>query len=416
MGYARHTFNELRDGARIEWDRNTSKFKNWAIGNTDTTGLDASAREMSKIIVQQFGTLSFREDGGMAKLMATMGGNFDTNADDLRTVADTAIEAIAKVDKKTGGHAASKASNLKQRAKNSDAGQWTSQNKAALKRKVEDAMRPVKRALEETWLSNNSDWLKFAVAEASQLLAFAGGQAVAIATEAIEKAAPGLGYASDGLQIGTGVWQSMQNSYYWYKFEKRRSDYAVLNGAPQLIIKALERHYATRVGGGAFKAALGSTSIVTRAVFDGGGFGTGGIIGLVVGVVTAIGHFLDGLLERLFLRFAFKQAKDASEAQDTIYNDYDKFCSWFQNWLVVSPVLSALALKISYTNEHKYDFIKHTGNSTDAQAYEESNVMYMDKLRTHATRYLNQHRDEYTIKFVSSDGEVGSVLTGAYAA
>ena len=83
MGQFQRGIGELRQGTRIEWDRNKRKFTNGAIGKTNTTGLNASATGMSKTIVELFGSLNTQESGTIAAMVGKMGGNFDTNAEDL---------------------------------------------------------------------------------------------------------------------------------------------------------------------------------------------------------------------------------------------------------------------------------------------------------------------------------------------
>jgi len=187
----------------------------------------------------------------------------------------------------------------------------------------------------------------------------------------------------------------IRNGYHWFKLEKRRAEYNTVNGAPQLIIKALERHYATRIGGGGMKVALGTTTIGLRAGLDGGGFGTGAIAGLVISSVTALGQMLDRVPERIFLRRVFSQAKKFNKQGSKLRDDYDAFCYWFQGWLLASPVLAALVLHVNYAQgDHALDFMSISGGNR-------SEITHMGKLRKHATRYLLQHRDEYSPAFDS---------------
>lgn len=252
-----------------------------------------------------------------------------------------------------------------------------------------------------------SEWLKELLGEGGELISFVVGQAVTLIAKTAADAAPAVGYVSDGLNIFTGLMRTAKNSYQLGCLEHRIKDYTVVNGVPQLIVGALERHYLARAGSGAVKAGKGVLTAGLRGGLDAGGFGTGAIAGFVISAVDSIVHLIDRVLERIALRTVLKTAYNARHSHThSLRRDYQAFGSWFKGALVFSPVLAAVVLHSCYY-DRPTEFLTVGGSAR-------SEVLGMGSLAKHAGRYLQQHRDEYAVEFYSTHEKATGQLKAAY--
>lgn len=401
---ARAFGQEVKSVAAFEWNGFKSSLghlKTSVFGNTDLDNASEAEKAHAAEIVRTLGHVRWKETYSLLGMTLEAGDSFSF---DRSAMFDLAGEAIDVAYEKTGGKGwvESRKEDLKTR--------WAS-HKAANPEKwyvvAKEMIDGLVEGAKKIWLSKVSVWIQGAVSQFMRFLTVLSGQLVQFFAEFLGKASPALGYVADGFQIVSGLKDIIKNAYYWYKLEKRSVQYKVHNGAPSLILKALERHYATRIGSGSKNAGLGITTVSLRVTLDGGGMGSGAVAGLVIGLLTATAALIDRVAERIFLGCAISAAKEASTTNGTIKTDYAAFCNWFRNWLVVSPVLAALVLHLNYETANAGLFLRHTGATG-------SEVEDMAKLRTHAKRYLNQHMDEYNLKFRSDDEAVNNKLLMAY--
>ncbi len=386
----------------------TSDVRNWAFGNVDISGYAAdskggNASDHAGKIISVLGQVRLRETWSVSSAVKNLSGQYGVNIDDLQEVVSGAIETSAKGVKK-GIKAADISSTVRQKA-------------AELTQGAKDLVAAIRQWVRDLW-QKCIDWLgenvrKYAnvigvavAKEVMELLGFITASIADIVATSVAAAAPAVGYVSDGLSMATGLWSSAKNSWAFGKMEYHRNHFEVFNGAPSLIVKALERHYATRVASGLFKAGKGMASTAIRATGD-SAFGAGAIAGLVIGCVDAVYHFADRCIERIFLNCTLSTAKKAHQSDyKSLTTDYGAFNRWFSGQLMLSPVLAAVVLRAVY-HDNADGFVEATSTPTSAKKQ-------LKRLEKHAGAYLQQHRSEYWVEFASDDPVIKQHLRKGY--
>ena len=123
---------------------------------------------------------------------------------------------------------------------------------------------------------------------------------------------------------------------------------------------------------------------------------------------------VDFFVQRALLDKVLKRAKKEwhnRTANGSLVSDHKMFSEWFQNAVVTTPIVAALVMGSGFVG-HPTKFAQLLTPKLDAvsQGEYDKAVVYIDKLKSLSTKYVQEYVGSYKIDFSSTDGVVNARL------
>ena len=234
--------------------------------------------------------------------------------------------------------------------------------------------------------------------------------AVSALVGSLSSVIPGWGYVQSAGDLYSGVKQAvMQSKEFIVNLWGRRGVH-LLDGMPTDIADALARHSAAGVGGGLKNIGIASVSIGLEAAGDAVG-GAGSIVSLVTGILQRIANLIDWAIQRFRMRSVLDTARQDWESKAGMCEDHAQFARWFRRNTLCTPITAALVLSSGFV-AHPYRFLLllNPDDTITSQAEFDKGVLYIEKLKGIAKRYIADYMGTYKLVFESDDPLVASRL------
>ncbi|NOH63520.1 hypothetical protein [Vibrio sp. RE88] len=220
---------------------------------------------------------------------------------------------------------------------------------------------------------------------------------------------PGWGHVRSASALYSAVKKSVLKSKDLITQIYKGRGVELLGGHPSIISKTLARHSATGVLGGIKSVALSVAGIAGATAA-----GIGSIISLIVAVLERIIKLVDFFVQRALLDKVLKRAKKEwhnRTANGSLVSDHKMFSEWFQSAVVTTPIVVALVMGSGFVG-HPMKFAQLLTPKLDAvsQGEYDKAVVYIDKLKSLSTKYVQEYVGSYKIDFSSTDGVVNARL------
>ncbi|MCK6264531.1 hypothetical protein KP803_14720 [Vibrio sp. ZSDE26] len=224
---------------------------------------------------------------------------------------------------------------------------------------------------------------------------------------------PGWGYVQSASDIYSGVKQAAFKSRDLVTQYYAGRGVELLGGHPSIIANALARHSASGLLGGLKNAAVGVTKIGLEAAGDAFA-GAGVLVSVISGLFERIVKLVDYMVQRSLVGKVLKRAKTEwvnKDSMSSLVKDHKRFSEWFQSAVITTPIIAALVMGSGFV-AHPYKFIQLlTPNLTVVSQGEfDKGVIYIEKLKSLSTGYVQEYIDGYSVSFTSSDGVVNARL------
>ncbi|KLN64865.1 hypothetical protein [Vibrio sp. VPAP30] len=224
---------------------------------------------------------------------------------------------------------------------------------------------------------------------------------------------PGWGYVQSASDIYSGVKQAVCKSKDLITQIYAGRGVELLGGHPSIIANALARHSATGALGGIKNAAVGITKIGLEAAGDAFA-GVGTLVSVLTGLFERIVKLVDYMIQRCLVGKVLKRAKKEwsnRNANGSLVQNHKMFSEWFQSAVITTPIIAALVMGSGFV-AHPYKFAQLLTPKLEvvSQGEFDKAVVYIDKLKSLSSKYVQEYVDSYSVDFTSSDGVVTARL------
>ncbi|MYM58321.1 hypothetical protein GTG28_03725 [Vibrio sp. OCN044] len=314
---------------------------------------------------------------------------------DFKQAADSLLsntEAMAKLKK---SKAAKKLSKVVQKAS-----EVTSAMKNSIKDLFADFFRSLLDKIKHIYgdLLHGIEWLS--EMGAFLISKFAGNLASVV---------PGWGHVRGASALYSDVKKSILKSKDLITQIYQGRGVELLGGHPSIISRTLARHSAS--------GALGGIKDFTHTVAGIAGataVGVGSLVSFIVIVLERIIKLVDFFVQRSLLQNTLERAKKEwlnRTSNASMLKDHKMFSEWFQSAVVTTPIVAALVMGSGFVG-HPYRFAQLLTPKLEAVSQGEFDkaAVYIDKLKSLSTKYVQEYIGSYKIDFSSTDGVVNARL------
>lgn len=224
---------------------------------------------------------------------------------------------------------------------------------------------------------------------------------------------PGWGYVQSASGLYSAAKKSVLKSKDLISQIYRGRGVELLGGHPSIISNALARHSAKGALGGIKDFTMGVAGIGLQAAGDAAA-GVGSLISLITSILERIIKLVDFFVQRSLLGKVVKRAKkewNNRTAPSSLVNDHKMFSEWFQSAVITTPVVASLVMGSGFVG-HPYKFAQLLTPKLEvvSQGDFDKAVVYIDKLKSLSSKYVQEYVDSYKIDFTSKDGVVNARL------
>ncbi|MCG9680146.1 hypothetical protein [Vibrio sp. Isolate24] len=224
---------------------------------------------------------------------------------------------------------------------------------------------------------------------------------------------PGWGYVQSASGLYSAAKKSVLKSKDLISQIYRGRGVDLLGGHPSIISNALARHSAKGALGGIKDFTMGVAGIGLQAAGDAAA-GVGSLISLITSILERIIKLVDFFVQRSLLAKVVKRAKkewNNRTAKGSLVNDHKMFSEWFQSAVITTPIIAALVMGSGFVG-HPYKFVQLLTPKLEviSQGDFDKAVVYIDKLKSLSSKYVQEYVDSYKIDFTSKDGVVNARL------
>ncbi|RSD30442.1 hypothetical protein [Vibrio pectenicida] len=241
------------------------------------------------------------------------------------------------------------------------------------------------------WLAEMGSWL---------ISKFAGNLADVV---------PGWGHVRGASALYSDVKKSVLKSQDLITQIYKGRGVELLSGHPSIISKALARHSAAGALGG-----IKDFTFTVAGIAGATAVGVGTLVSFVISVLERIIKLVDFFVQRSLLQKTLSRAKKEwlnRTSNASMINNHKMFSEWFQSAVITTPIIAALVMGSGFVG-HPYRFARLLTPKLEAisQGEFDKSVVYIDKLKSLSTKYVQEYIGSYKIDFSSSDGVVNARL------
>lgn len=224
---------------------------------------------------------------------------------------------------------------------------------------------------------------------------------------------PGWGYVQSAADVYSGVKQAVGQSKNLITQIYAGRGVELLGGHPSIISKGLARHSAIGALGGIKNTAIGITKIGIEAAGDALA-GAGTLVGVLTGVFERVIKLVDYMIQRCLVNKVLKRAKKEwanRSSKGSLVQDHKMFSEWFQSAVITTPIIAALVMGSGFV-AHPYKFAQLLTPKLKAVSQGEFDkaVVYIEKLKSLSSDYVQEYVDNYSVDFTSQNGMVTARL------
>ncbi|MCW8333295.1 hypothetical protein J4N42_16625 [Vibrio sp. SCSIO 43135] len=224
---------------------------------------------------------------------------------------------------------------------------------------------------------------------------------------------PGWGYVQSAADIYSGVKQAVCKSRDLVTQFYAGRGVELLGGHPSIIANALARHSAAGALGGLKNAAVGITKIGLEAAGDAFA-GAGMLVSFITGLFERIVGLVDYMVQRTLVGKVLKRAKKEwvnKDSGSSMLKDHKRFSEWFQSAVITTPIIAALVMGSGFVG-HPYKFIQLLAPNLAvvSQAEFDKGVIYIEKLKSLSSDYVQEYVEGYSVDFSSRNGVINARL------
>ncbi|NRB68311.1 MAG: hypothetical protein HRU48_13240 [Vibrio sp.] len=224
---------------------------------------------------------------------------------------------------------------------------------------------------------------------------------------------PGWGYVQSASGLYSAAKKSVMKSKDLISQIYRGRGVELLGGHPSIIANALALHSAKGALGGIKSFTMGVAGIGLQAAGDVAA-GVGSLVSMITNILERIIKLVDFFVQRSLLDKVTKRAKKEwhnRTAPASLVNDHKMFSEWFQNVVITTPIVAALVMGSGFVG-HPYKFAQLLTPKLEvvSQGDYDKAVVYIDKLKSLSSKYVQEYVGSYKIDFTSRDGVVNARL------